>query len=256
VRENYREKEEKNKTFPAPPPFLSIIIPVYNEEKRIRNLDQVLAFFDQFSFSWEVVVVNDGSRDSTLDQLQNWSMREEIKIVSYGRNRGKGYAIKQGMLAAKGEHRLFMDIDLSTPLEEFHLFFPLLGKYDVIIGTRKGQVGQIIEHQPWLREKLGKGFTWLSRFMLNVQVSDFTCGFKCFNQRAANIIFPRLTIERWGFDAEILYLTKKFGLTVKEVGVRWRNDPHTKVNLKRDVWRSFVDLIQIRYNDLRKIYSG
>jgi len=255
VSDHYCEKEEKNKSFKAPAPFLSIIIPVYNEEKRIRNLDKVLAFFGQFSLPWEVVIVNDGSRDTTLDQLQNWSMRKEIKIVSYDRNRGKGYAIKQGMLAAKGEHRLFMDIDLSTPLEEFHLFLPLLGKYDVIIGTRKSQVGQIIEHQPWLREKLGKGFTWLSRFILNVQVSDFTCGFKCFTRRAANIIFPRLTIERWGFDAEILYLTKKFGLTIKEVGVRWRNDPHTKVNLKRDVWRSFVDLIQIRYNDFRKIYS-
>ncbi len=255
MRENCHAKEGQEKRLSASEPFLSIIIPVYNEEKRINNLDKVLDFYDHFSFSWEVVVVNDGSRDSTLDRLQKWALREEIKILSYDRNRGKGYAIKHGMMKAKGEHRLFMDIDLSTPLEEFHLFFPLLGKYDVIIGTRKSQVGQIIEHQPWLREMLGKGFTWLSIFVLNVKVSDFTCGFKCFTKRAANIIFPRLTIERWGFDAEILYLTKKFGLTVKEVGVRWRNDSHTKVNLKRDIWRSFVDLIQVRYNDLRKIYS-
>lgn len=235
--------------------FLSIIIPVYNEEKRICHLEEVFTFFRNLPFSWELIVVNDGSQDRTLEALQAWRDNKNFRIISYGQNRGKGYAIKQGMLQAEGQYRLFMDIDLSTPLEEFNKFMPWLGTADIIIGTRKSQIGQIIEHQPKLREILGKGFTKLSQVWLRVKVSDFTCGFKCFSCEAAQIIFPRLKIERWGFDSEILFLAKKFGLSVKEVGVRWRNDPHTKVNLKRDIWRSLCDLIQIRLNDWQGKYQ-
>ncbi|MGQ9471694.1 MAG: dolichyl-phosphate beta-glucosyltransferase [Candidatus Aminicenantales bacterium] len=230
-------------------PFLSIIIPVFNEEKRLYHLDEVFAFFGKFPFSWEVVVVNDGSRDGTFEELKKWQARPELEIISYDRNRGKGYAIKQGMMQAKGKHRLFMDIDLSTPLAEFHRFYPWLGRADVIIATRKSEAGQVIEHQTWLRETLGKGFTLLSRLILNVKVSDFTCGFKCFSERAAKAIFPRLTIERWGFDAEILFLARKLRFSLQEVGIRWRNDPHSKVNLKRDVIGSLADLIKVRLND-------
>ncbi|MCX7973842.1 MAG: glycosyltransferase family 2 protein [Candidatus Aminicenantes bacterium] len=234
--------------------FLSVIIPVYNEETRLFHLDEVINFFNQFSFKWELVVVNDGSTDLTFETLQKWREKHDFKIISYSKNRGKGYAIKQGMIEAKGQYRLFMDIDLSTPLEEFYKFFPWLEKYDILIGTRKNQVGEIIQPQPKLREMLGKGFTWLSQLLLNVRVSDFTCGFKIFSARAADEIFPRLKIERWGFDSEILFLAKKYGFSLKEIGVRWRNDPQTKVNLKKDVWRSLVDLIKIRLNNWRRLY--
>lgn len=247
---NHKEKDGRSDL-----PYLSIIVPVFNEENRLHSLDKVVTFFQPFPFQWELIVVDDGSTDSTLAKLEPWAAREEVTIIAYKPNRGKGYAIKQGMLQAKGQYRLFMDIDLSTPLEEFYHFQPFLGQYDILIGTRKRSQGQIIEHQPWLRESLGRGFTWLSRMILQVQASDFTCGFKIFTDSAAKIIFPRLRIDRWGFDAEIIYLAKKFGLSVHEIGVRWRNDPLTKVNLKKDIWRSFRDLIQVRLNDWRGLYE-
>ncbi len=248
--DNQKENRGRNEK-----PHLSIVIPVFNEERRLGSLDKVLAFFRQFSFPWELIIVDDGSVDSTLAILDLWKKWEEVRILTYQPNRGKGYAIKQGMLQARGKYRLFMDIDLSTPLEEFYLFQPFLGQYDVLIGTRKRGRGQIIKPQPWLRESLGRGFTWLTRTILRVEVSDFTCGFKIFSDSAAQFIFPRLRIERWGFDAEVLYLAKKFGFSVHEIGVRWRNDPLTKVNLKKDIWRSFKDLIQIRINDWRGLYE-
>ncbi len=234
--------------------YLSIVIPVYNESERIHHLDEVFTFFSSFSFPWEIIVVNDGSQDNTLELLNNWTCGKEFKLISYLQNKGKGYAIKQGMLQARGQFRLFMDIDLSTPLDEFYRFLPLFSHYDIIIGTRKDRVGQILEHQPKFREWLGKGFTLLSRLALQVKVTDFTCGFKCFSSRAAENIFPRLTINRWGFDAEILFLAKELGYSIKEIGVRWRNDPHTKVRLFRDVLRSFHDLIHIRLNKIRGNY--
>lgn len=251
---NPRDNQEENYGSSGKP-YLSIIIPVFNEEKRLHSLDKIFSFFQQFFFPWELIVVDDGSTDRTLSRLEAWKGKEEVKIISYRPNRGKGYAIKQGMLQARGQYRLFMDIDLSTPLEEFYLFQPYLGQYDVLIGTRKRRRGQIIIHQPWLRESLGRGFTWLSRAILCVQVSDFTCGFKIFTDRAAQVVFPRLRIERWGFDAEILFLAKKFGLSIYEIGVKWLNDPLTKVNLKKDIWRSLRDLIQIRLNDWLGLYE-
>jgi len=158
------------------------------------------------------------------------------------------------MSQAAGEFRIFMDIDLSTPLEEFRQFQPFLRSHDIVIGTRKNIEGKILEHQPWMREALGKGFTFLSQIMLQVWLSDFTCGFKCFSAKAATRIFPRLTIDRWGFDSEILFLAKKFGFPVKEVAVRWMNDRLTRVKFPQDILRSFSDLWTIRLNDWRGVY--
>jgi len=234
--------------------FLSVVIPVFNESGRIHHLDEVLTFFGGCDFTSETIVVDDGSRDDTLQKLAPWRDREGVKVLSYPRNRGKGYAIRTGMGGAAGAFRLFMDIDLSTPLEEFRRFEPFLRSHDIIIGTRKNVEGHIIEHQPWLRETLGKGFTLLSQVMLQVWLTDFTCGFKCFSARAAAEIFPRLTIDRWGFDSEILFLARKFGFAVREVPVRWKNDRLTRVKFPQDILRSFSDLLAIRLNDWRGAY--
>ena len=236
-------------------PFLSIIVPVFNESRRIHNLAIVSDFLESQSFTGELVVVNDGSTDDTRQRLDSLSLPPESKLVSYGQNRGKGYAIKKGMLEAQGNYRLFTDIDLSTPLEEFNKFLPHLDRYDIVMGSRRIEGAQVLRHQGKVRESLGKGFTFLSNRMLELSTSDFTCGFKCFSRATSEKIFPRMTIHGWGFDSEILYIAKKQGLSIKEIPVTWENDPHTKVRFPRDLVRSFSDLVQIRLNDLRKTYD-
>ena len=233
----------------AEPIFWSIIVPAYNESKRVYKLDKILRYLGQLKESWELIVVNDGSQDDTLKKLEAFKRKSNFKLISYATNRGKGYAVKTGMLAASGKFRLFCDIDLSTPIEEIRKFKPFLGKADVIIGTRKLKGARVVLHQSFLREYLGRGFTLLSQLILNTRVSDFTCGFKCFSGPASERIFAKTKIFRWGFDSEALFLAKKYKLRIKEVPVVWKNDPQTKVRFPRDLINSFGELILIRYYD-------
>jgi dolichyl-phosphate beta-glucosyltransferase len=236
-------------------PFLSVIVPVFNESGRIHNASAISDYLNQQEFGSELIIVDDGSTDNTLNILQNSVPNPNRSIISYESNRGKGHAIKVGMLAAKGKYSLFTDIDLSTPMEEFDKFLPHLQGYDVIIGSRRIAGAHVSQHQSHLREALGKGFTCLSNLTLKLKASDFTCGFKCFSRSAAEKIFPKMTIDRWGFDSEILYIAMKQGLSVKEIPVIWVNDPHTKVKFPHDLIKSFADLIHIRLNSFRKIYD-
>ena len=229
--------------------FWSIIVPVYNEAKRIYNLDEILKYLHGLEESWELIVVNDGSTDDTLKKLELFRKKSHFKLISYETNRGKGFAVKTGMLAASGKFRLFCDIDLSTPIEEMAKFKPFLRKADLVIGTRKLKGANVIVHQSFLREYLGKGFTRLSQLVLNTWVSDFTCGFKCFSQAASERIFGKTRIFRWGFDAEVLFLARKYNLRIKEVPVVWENDPQTRVRFPRDLIKSFGELLAIRYYD-------
>ncbi len=236
-------------------PFLSVIVPVYNENRRLYNLAAFHQFLCSQRKTCELIVVNDGSADNTLKKLRQLKKELDFKLITYPLNHGKGYAIKQGMLAASGQYRLFSDVDLSTPLTEFEKFLPFLLKYDLIIATRKTKNSLLLVRQPKIRETLGKGFTFLSRKMLGVKVSDFTCGFKCFSQKAADEIFPRVTIDRWGFDSEVMFLAHKLHLKHKEVNVVWKNDPLTKVKFPQDIIRSLSDLLKIRRNDFRGVYN-
>src|SRR3989344_1742431 len=180
--------------------YLSIIIPLYNEEKRLAGLEQVRSFLKLQKFSSEIIVVNDGSTDSTLKLLQVLQKKLGLTIVDYKLNRGKGYAIKTGMLSASGSYRLFMDVDLSTPIQEFEKFKQYIAEFDVVIGSRKVPQANLIRRQNLVRETFGKAFTLLSQVVLGMGVSDFTCGFKCFSAKAADDIFTGSKIERWGFD--------------------------------------------------------
>lgn len=236
-------------------PHVSIIIPVYNEVLRLDKLAEVHAFLKKQSFASEVIVVDDGSRNQTKDALEKLKKKYSFQLVSYSPNRGKGYAIKQGMLAAEGEYRLFTDLDLSTPLEEFQKFIPLLDTYPVIIGTRKVKGANVLVHQNLLRENMGKVFTLLSQTFLGLWLSDFTCGFKCFSKEAAEKIFSQLTINRWGFDSEALFLAHKYKFAIKEVPVVWKNEANTKVRFPRDIIVSFYELVKIRLNDMRGAYG-
>ncbi|MHC4271640.1 MAG: dolichyl-phosphate beta-glucosyltransferase, partial [Planctomycetota bacterium] len=236
----------------SPQPFLSIIVPVYNESNRIQNLYVIDNYLRQQKFSSELIIVDDGSTDNTLAKINSAALESNINIISYNYNRGKGYAIKVGMLAAKGNFCLFTDIDLSTPIDEFNKFLPYINEHDVVIASRRAEGAQLLERQPKVREMLGKGFTCLSQIVLRLNVSDFTCGFKCFSSRSARLIFERLTIDRWGFDSEILYIAHKQRFSIKEIPIIWQNNPHTKVKFPKDLVRSFVDLLEIRLNDLRR----
>lgn len=236
-------------------PFISIIVPLYNEEGRLANLSKIFKFFDNKNLHYELILINDGSSDKTLNKLNELSKNFKFKLISYQENRGKGYAIKMGMMKARGKYRLFTDIDLSTPIEVFDKFLPILSKYDIVIGSRKKRGARLIIHQPKLREELGKAFTILSQGFLNINLTDFTCGFKCFSKEAAEKTFFRQKINRWGFDTEILFISKKMGLSVKEVPVVWKNDIETRVKLPRDIITSLADLVKIRYNDFRGLYD-
>ncbi len=229
--------------------LLSVIIPLYNEQERVFHLKEVVRFLANQKFTSELIVVNDGSKDATLRRLEKMKITP-VKLISYTNNRGKGYAIKKGMMAAKGEYRLFMDVDLSTPLSEIDKLVPMLGDSDVVIGTRKNKQANVLVRQQILRELMGRTFTWLSRTILGVKVSDFTCGFKCFSKLAAEKIFGKTRIERWGFDGEVLYLAKKYNLEIKEMPVTWINDNKTKVRFPQDIVRSFSELAQVLINDV------
>lgn len=229
--------------------YLSVIIPLYNEEKRIKNLIKIYNFLKSIKISYELILINDGSNDKTLAFLKKLPQKYKYKLISYEINQGKGYAIKKGMLAANGKYRIFIDIDLSTPIEELNKFLPYLKKFDIVIGSRKTKGSKLEKRQPYIRESLGKIFTFISQIFLELDISDFTCGFKCFSKKASKEIFNRQIIRRWGFDSEILFLAEKLNLKIKEVPVTWMDDPKSKVKFPQAIVSSLTDLIRIRLNN-------
>lgn len=235
--------------------YLSVIVPVFNEYERAKNLKNIANYLKKQKYTSELIVVDDGSNLDAKKIVQKLSKELRFKIISYKENQGKGYAIKQGMIAARGKYRLFIDVDLSTPIEEIKNFLPIIKGEDVVIASRRISRSNIIEHQSFFRESMGRVFTLLSQMFLLIKVSDFTCGFKCFSQAAAIEIFSKTKIKRWGFDPETLYIAKKLGYEIHEVPVSWKNDPYSRVKFPQDVIRSFVELIQVRVYDVLGKYS-
>lgn len=230
-------------------------MPLYNEQLRLKKLTKIYEYLNQQRFYYEVILINDGSEDNTVKQLSRLSKRFRFQLITYQKNKGKGFAIKTGMLASKGRFRLFIDIDLSTPIEEFNKFIPYLLKHNVLIGSRKMAGSDMKKRQSFLRETLGKGFTKLSQVILEVYVSDFTCGFKCFSEKAALEIFDRQKINRWGFDSEILFIAKLRKFKIREIPIKWSDNPNTKVKFPQDIVTSLIDLCKIRYYNFKKIYA-
>ncbi len=235
--------------------LVSFLIPVYNEEKRIAKAIKALEnYLKTFKHDYEVLFIDDGSKDKTVRKIRESAPKFKYQVVSYTPNRGKGYAIRQGMLRAMGDYRLFFDVDMSTPLEEFANFLPKLNKTTVLIGNRKGEGSEVIVHQPYLREKMGQVFTLLARGLVAWEVTDFTCGFKLFPKEIALKVFEKARVDRWSYDAEILFLTKKFGYKIQQIPVSWVDDPRTRVILIKDSIQSFADLMVIRWSDLQGKY--
>jgi len=230
---------------------IDLIIPVYNEQKRLKLTFQALNSFvsPRGIRINKVIFINDGSTDNTLQKLKNAHLKFSKKILTYSHNQGKGAAIKLGFLNATADYALFLDADMSTPLTELTKFLPFIRQnIPIIIGTRKNGHSTVTVHQPWVREHLGKVFTFLSQLILNTWVTDFTCGFKAFSRPAYTTIAPFMTINRWGFDSEIIFLGKIFNFPIQEKSLTWADNPTTKVNLAKDIYRSFSELLQIRFN--------
>ncbi len=236
---------------------LSFVIPAFNEEPVLQAcLDSVDRYGRASGCSYEILVVDDGSTDRTREIALEFSAgRNHFSLLNNDRNRGKGYAVKRGMLAARGELILFLDADLSTHPQELDRMTEWLKRgFPVVIGTRRIEGSQITKHQSFVREKMGSAFTLISRCILGLGVSDFTCGFKCFHRDAAQALFSRQQLNDWSFDAEVLHIAKKLDIGVKEVPVQWANAGDSKVNLLRDAARSLLGLLRIRWNSLAGRY--
>jgi dolichyl-phosphate beta-glucosyltransferase len=242
----------------SPPPELSIIIPAFNEERRLpKAIEQIGYYLHVRPWPAEILVVDDGSSDATPKLIESY--REKVpglRLISNGRNRGKGFSVRHGMLEARGQIALFTDADLSTPIEEADKLLSAIREngYDGAIGSRAMDRSLIETHQSAFREQAGMFFNRLVRGIAGIEFSDTQCGFKAFRRERAGIIFEQQRIERFGFDPEILFLAKRHGLRVAEIPVRWSHDAATKVNVIGDGIQMFVDLLVIRWNAARGLY--
>ncbi len=237
----------------------SIIIPAYNESARITlSLEKILAYVAQQGWRAEILVVNDGSRDNTAEIVAGFAARNPIvRLLENPGNCGKGYSVRHGMMNASGDVVLFSDADLSSPIyEEGKLIAAIDGGADVAIGSRWMQKELQTERQPLYRQLLGRIFNLLNRIILGLQYKDTQCGFKAFSREAAETVFTRQQIERWGFDPELLFLANKFKLTVREVPVEWAHDDRSKINPVVDGFKMFVEMLRIRWNDIAGRYKN
>jgi len=234
---------------------LSLVIPAYNEAGRIGDtLQKAGAYLARQPYSSEILVVDDGSADDTAATAK--AAWPEVRVISYRPNRGKGHAVRTGMNAATGDYRVFYDADASTPIEELEKLWPHFEDgADIVIGSRSLPESRIEVHQAWYRESMGRVFNFLLRLAGLTQFHDTQCGFKGFTARACDVVFPLQTVERYSFDAELLYIARRHGLRIDQVPVRWINCPYTRLNAATDSFRMFVDLLAIRARALLGRYE-
>lgn len=226
-----------------------MIIPAYNEEPRIGNtLPSAVSFLKQQNYRSEIILVDDGSRDNTVQLAKKILESYPHQLIQVQPNRGKGHAVKQGMLAGRGRYLLFTDADLSTPLELVNDFMiELQHGYDLVVGSRALKDSNIVTHQPFWREWMGRIYNCFAKMTAFKNISDSQCGFKCFKSSVAKDLFSRQKLERFSFDAEIIYLAQQSGYKLLEKPVIWRNSPQSRVNVIRDSLNMFIDLIRIRW---------
>jgi dolichyl-phosphate beta-glucosyltransferase len=230
--------------------MLSIVIAAYNEENRIgESLLKIKAYLDARDTDYEIIVVDDGSTDDTKKVSADYKTKiANFKIINYPVNKGKGYALRQGVFASKGDAVLLTDADLSTPIDELARLLPLITgqEYDVVIGSRALETSKILKKQPWWRQGMGKTFNRIVKILVLDGFNDTQCGFKLFSGEAAKSLFKDARIDRFAYDVEILALAKKNGYKISEMPVRWINSPESKVNPIFDSVQMFFDLVKIR----------
>jgi len=238
-------------------PMVSIVVPAYNEAQRIgESIKKIDAFVRASPLSFELIVVDDGSRDDTAATVSK-SQTKGLRLVRNEQNHGKGYTVRQGVLAASGEYVLFTDADLSAPIEELNklLAVALKDGADVVIGSRAVDRTFIEKHQSRFRELGGIIFNKMVRLLLGLKLHDTQCGFKLFHRQKSRRIFELQTTQGFGFDAELLFLAARNGLKIRETPVRWSHSEGSKVNPVRDGLRMFSDLVRIRWNAIIGRYS-
>jgi len=229
-------------------PYLSIIIPAHNEENRLpETLTEVVQFIQKQTYQAEILVVENASRDNTLKIAQDFAARHNFIQAIHEDLPGKGRAVRTGMLAAKGEYRFFADADLSMPIAEVNRFLPPAVDAPIAIASREAP-GAIRYDEPAYRHVTGRVFNSLIRILVLPKLQDTQCGFKMFRADVAEELFTRQTLMGWSFDVELLYIARLRGLPILEIPIPWYFNPESKVNVLRDSWRMFRDLLLIRQN--------
>lgn len=224
---------------------ISVVVPVYNESSVIKaSLTNISAYFSEKIDKYEIIVVDDGSSDNTVEIANSLNLNS-IKVISYSRNRGKGYAVKKGVLAAKYNYVLFMDADLATPPEEIEKMAPYTDDFDIVIASRMLPTSKIKQHQPVLRRLLGVIGKKIISLTLTRGIKDTQCGFKLFKTDIAKKLFSMQKTERWGFDFEILFIAQKLKYKIKEVPVVWYAMEDSKLKFL-DYISTLYDLIKLR----------
>jgi dolichyl-phosphate beta-glucosyltransferase len=236
---------------------LSVVLPAYDEAERIgAGVERVLSHLARRPYGSELIVVSEGSRDATAEQARK-AGGDAVQVIEYARNRGKGYAVRTGVAAARGAHVLFSDADLSTPIQEADRLLAMHAQgYEVVFGSRALPDSDVRVRQPWWRQSMGRTFNQVVRRTARVAMRDTQCGFKSFERTAARRIFERARIDRYAFDVELLWIATRLGCRVGELPVAWVNDPHSKVHPVRDSLRMLWDVARIRWLDQRGAYDG
>ncbi|MBW7943860.1 glycosyltransferase family 2 protein [Patescibacteria group bacterium] len=253
-----------------PSPFLSIVIPSYNESRNIDRgvLEHILEYLESFPHSWEVIFTDDGSLDGTTDKIETFIEKNQKKVSGELKllkniHAGKGPTVQAGMLAARGQWRLFSDFDQSTPLRDVEKLLQFAQEFPVVIGSREGE-GAKREREPIHRHIMGRGFNLLVQMLAIPGIHDTQCGFKLFSQQATEKLFPLMHVygkqeERQdaftgAFDVEVLYLARKFGFPIKEVPIEWKHNETDRVNPIKDSLRMLRDILKVRLADLSGVY--
>jgi len=253
---------------------LSVIIPAYNEEKRLpKTLREIDDYLRKQNFESEIIVVSDGSKDKTVEAAKNLISEinpstelrvdaeqsrsiKNLRVIEFKENRGKGFGVKEGMMGALGKFRLFTDADNSTPISQIEKMWPEFEKgFDIVIGSRDIKGAILDPPQPLFRRFTGEIFKYLRKIVIDLwEIEDSQCGFKCFTKKAAEDIFPKCKINRFAFDPEILLVGKKLGYKIKEIPIYWKNDLQSKVKLKSMI-KMLLDLFKIRLNLIKGFYD-
>lgn len=236
---------------------ISVVVPAYNEEERLgETLPHLWRALRRRFGSFEIIVVDDGSTDGTASLVREYADgAAHVSLLSCEGNRGKGHAVRKGVLAAAGSHILFTDADLSTPVREVRKLLRVIGEgADVAIGSRALSESRIVEYQPFYRVLMGKTFNRMVHLLVLRGIADTQCGFKCFRREAAREIFSRCRIDGFSFDVEALFLARKLGYSIREVGVLWRNSPLSRVHPVVHSLQMMRDLLVIRGNSWRGRY--
>lgn len=235
---------------------MSIIVPAYNEEHRLpKTLERITSYLGQQNYSAEIIVVDDGSQDNTARVVEEFVARHANVSLVRNEHRGKGHAVKTGMLAGQGKYLFLCDADLSMPIEELAKFLPpLLNDYDVAIGSREA-IGARRYDEPAYRHLMGRVFNFIVKLLTVRGFEDTQAGFKCFKREVARDIFAYQTMNGWAFDVEVLFVAQKRGYRIVEVPIHWYYMANSRIDPFGDTVRMFLDVLRVRWNDLRGVYN-